>query len=63
MVYKMAPGQVFLQVLRFSAVSIIPLFLYEHLHLHAALKIRINERSVRNFRNKVLEETGVYDIE
>jgi hypothetical protein len=58
-VYKMAPGQGFLQALRFSAVSIIPLFLYAHLHLHAALKRRINEIRVRNFRDKVLAETGV----
>jgi branched-subunit amino acid transport protein len=31
---KVVLGQVFLQVLRFSPVSIIPLMLHTHLHLH-----------------------------
>jgi len=44
-VVKVALGLVFLLVLRFSFVSIIPQLLHTHLHLHVAVTRRINERS------------------
>ena len=46
--------QVFLRVLQFFLVSIIPPVLQSHLHLHVALNTRTNGRSQRTFQNAVL---------
>jgi hypothetical protein len=45
-----ALGQVFLPVLQFSPVSIIPSMLHIHLHLHVALTRRTNGRSLGTFQ-------------
>ena len=64
MVDKVALGEVFLGVLRFRSVSIIPPMLrararththtHTHLHLHVALTRRTNGRSVRTFQKTML---------
>jgi hypothetical protein len=48
---RVALGQVFIPVLRFSPVSIIPSMLHTQLHLHVALTRRTNRRSLGTFRN------------
>jgi len=53
-VYKVALGQVFLQVLRFSLVSIIPLILYTRLSLHAVVSKQTNGRSLGTFQKGML---------
>jgi hypothetical protein len=45
---KVAVDEIFLLVLRFSLVSIIPPMLDTHLHLHVALTRRTNRRSPVN---------------
>jgi hypothetical protein len=51
---KVAVGQFFLPVLRFSPVSINPPLLHTHLHLHAALTRRTNGRSSGTFQKATL---------
>jgi hypothetical protein len=51
---KVALGQVFLQILRFSPVSIIPPILHTHLHLHLAITGRIKGRSLGTFQKAML---------
>ena len=52
-------GQVFLPILRFSPVNIIPLVLHIHLHLHVALTSRTNGRVLGTFQQTVLfRKTG-----
>ena len=50
---KVAVGQVYLRVLRFSPVSIIPPMLHTHLHLHVALNRRTKGRSLGTFEKAV----------
>ena len=47
---KMTMGQVLLQVLRFSPVSIIPPILHTHLHPHLDLTRKTNVRSLGTFQ-------------
>ena len=51
---EVALGQVFLRVLRYSAVIIIPPLLRTHLHLHVALTRRTKGRSVGTFQKEML---------
>ena len=49
---KEALGQVFIQVLRFSPVSIIPSMLHTHLRLHVVLTRMTNGRSMGTFQKQ-----------
>ena len=51
---RVALGQVFLPVIRFSLVSIIPSVLHTFFHLHVALTRRTNGRSVVTSRKALL---------
>jgi hypothetical protein len=51
---KVALGQVFLPVLRFPPVSVIPSVFHIHFHLHVALTRRTNGRSLGTFQKAVL---------
>jgi hypothetical protein len=55
---KVALGQVFLQVLRFSPVSIIPPMLHTHLLLHAFLNRRRNNETWEPSKSNALLELG-----
>jgi hypothetical protein len=50
--YKVALGQVFLRVLPFYPVSIIPPMLHINLHLHTVLTRRTNGQSLGTFQKK-----------
>ena len=54
MVRKVVMKQVFLRVLWFSSVNIIPPMLHTHLHLHAALTRRTKGRSLGTFQKAML---------
>ena len=51
---EVALRQVFLRVLLFSPVSIIPLMPHNHLHLHVAVTRRTNGRSLGTFHKALL---------
>jgi hypothetical protein len=55
---KLALGQVFILVLLFSPVSIIPPMLLTHLHLHVALTRRTIGRGLRTLISNALSEFG-----
>jgi hypothetical protein len=51
---KVALGQVFLRLLRFPPVSIIPPVLHTHLYLHTVLQRRTNGRSLGTSQKAML---------
>ena len=58
----MALGQIFLPVIRFSPVSIIPPMLHTH-HIHVALTRGTNGRSLGTFqKQRSTENWGAFDI-
>jgi hypothetical protein len=61
---KVALGRVFLRVLRFLPVTVIPPVLHTHLHLHVALTTQTKGRMPGNLqRTSVLLEIGKHRIE
>ena len=51
---NVAMVQVYLRILRFCSVSIIPSMLHTHFHLHVALTGRANGRSLGTFQKEIL---------
>ena len=60
---KVALGQVFLPVLRFTPVSIIPSLLHSHLHLHVSAAKRKSGLSLRSFLKTMNRELLALSIQ